>query len=211
VLVLFVPPLHAADLRFTFIGNMAFHITDGATVLVSDFPYESGAFGYMKWQASAVPPVKDGLALITHRHRDHVAPELLAPYDLTVAGPGEVLRMVAGKPTLALTPPVRFRDIEIEPRKTAHAGLEHYSYAVTWHGLRLYFSGDAEDPADLLAAPDLDVAFVSPWLLGSVQKQKRRIDARRVVVYHHQDGEKVVKHQDRQVPKPGESFVLSGR
>ena len=35
---------------------MAFHITDGTTVLVSDFPYESGAFGYMKWKASAVPP-----------------------------------------------------------------------------------------------------------------------------------------------------------
>lgn len=203
------PVAQGAELRFTFLGNMAFHITDGTTVLVSDFPYESGAFGYMKWQASAVPPVKDGLALITHRHKDHFAPALLAPYDLTVAGPGEVLRLVAGKPTLALTPPVRFRDIEIDPRKTAHAGLEHYSYVVTWHGLRLYFTGDAEDPADLLATPDLDVAFVSPWLLGSVHKQKGRIDARRVVVYHHQDGEKVVKHQDRIVPRPGDSFRVN--
>lgn len=211
LLVLFVSPVEAADLRFTFIGNMAVHITDGQTVLVSDFPYESGAFGYMKWQASAVPPVKDGLALITHRHRDHFAPELLAPYDLTVAGPAEVLRMVVGKPTLALTPPVRFRDIEIEPRKTPHAGLEHFSYLVVWRGRRLYFPGDAEDPAGLLATPDLDVAFVSPWLLASVKKAGARIDARRVVVYHHQDGEKVVKHQDRQVPKQGESFVLPGR
>jgi L-ascorbate metabolism protein UlaG (beta-lactamase superfamily) len=190
---------------------MAFHITDGTTVLVSDFPYESGAFGYMKWTAAAVPPVKDGLALITHRHRDHFAPELLGPYDLVVAGPDDVLKLVTDKRTLPLTPPVRFRDLEIEPRRTAHAGLGHSSYVVTWHGLRLYFSGDAEDPADLLAATDLDVAFVSPWLLGSVKKQGGRIESRRVVVYHHQADEKVVKHQDRLIPRPGESFRVSSR
>lgn len=35
----------AGELKFTFIGNMAFHVTDGKTTLVSDFPYRSGAFG----------------------------------------------------------------------------------------------------------------------------------------------------------------------
>ncbi len=47
-----------AELRFTFIGNMAFHVTDGQDVLLTDFPYESGAFGYMKWEPRDVPPVK---------------------------------------------------------------------------------------------------------------------------------------------------------
>ncbi|HEY5907765.1 MAG TPA: hypothetical protein VIZ31_06950, partial [Vicinamibacteria bacterium] len=87
-----------ATLTFTFIGNMAFHVTDGRTVLLTDFPYESGAFGYMKWKAPDVPPVKDGgLALITHAHRDHFAPELLAPYDVTVAGAPEVRALVKDK------------------------------------------------------------------------------------------------------------------
>jgi L-ascorbate metabolism protein UlaG (beta-lactamase superfamily) len=199
------------ELRVTFIGNMAVHATDGRTVLVTDFPYESGAFGYMKWRPEAVPPVGGGLALITHRHRDHFAPELLSGYELTVAGPAEVLRLAGGRATLPLTPPVRFRGIEIEPRPTPHASLEHFSYVVTWHGLRLYFTGDTEDPRDLLAARDLDVAFVSPWLLGSVRKQGARIDARRVVVYHHQDGEDVVSYQDRWVPAQGKGFRLSAR
>jgi L-ascorbate metabolism protein UlaG (beta-lactamase superfamily) len=199
------------QLRFTFIGNMAFHITDGETVLLTDFPYEPGYSGYMKWQAAAVPPVKSGLALITHRHRDHFAAELLAPYDVTVTGPAEVLRLVQGKPTLPLSEPLRFRGIEVQPRPTPHANVEHLSYIVVWRGLRLYFTGDTDDPADLLAARNLDAAFVSPWLLGAVRKQGARIDAKRVVVYHHEDGETVAAIQDRQVPRPGETMILDGR
>jgi L-ascorbate metabolism protein UlaG (beta-lactamase superfamily) len=199
-------------LRFTFIGNMAVHVTDGDTVLVTDFPYESGAFGYMKWRAPDVPPLKDGLALITHSHRDHFAPELLAPYDLTVAGAPEVRALVKDKPTLALDPPLRFRAMEIQPRPTPHAGREHFSYVVVWLGLRLYFTGDTEDPADLLAARDLDVAFVSPWLFASARRKGARIDARRLVIYHHQDGQAIPGDvSQRTVPRQGEVIVLQGR
>jgi protein-tyrosine-phosphatase len=200
-----------AALRFTFIGNMAVHVTDGDTVLVTDFPYESGAFGYMKWSAEAVPPVKDGLVLVTHSHRDHFAAGRLAGYDVTVAGPADVLRLAKGKPTLALSGPARFRGVEIEPRPTPHASLEHLSYLVTWHGLRLYFTGDTEDPADLLAMRNLDVAFVSPWLLASARK-KGRVDARQVVVYHHSDGQAVPGSEtERKVPRQGEQWSVSGR
>jgi L-ascorbate metabolism protein UlaG (beta-lactamase superfamily) len=197
------------QLRFTFIGNMAFHVTDGETVLLTDFPYEPGYSGYMKWQASGVPPVKNGLVLITHRHRDHFAAEMLGPYDVTVTGPAEVLRLVQGKPTLPLSEPLRFRGIEVQPRPTPHAGLEHFSYVVVWRGLRLYFTGDTEDPTDLLAARDLDAAFVSPWLLGAVKGA--RIDAKRVIIYHHEESESVAPDQDRHVPRQGETMVLDGR
>lgn len=205
-------PAPPPELRFAFIGNMAFHVTDGRTVLLTDFPYESGAFGYMQWEPRDVPPVKDGLALITHSHRDHFAPELLPAYDVTVAGAPEVRALVKTRPTLALDPPLRFRDLAIEPRPTPHAGREHYSYLVTWHGLRFYLSGDTEDPADLLAARDLDLAFVSPWLYGSVRKRGARIDARRVVIYHHEGEERVPGDAgERTVPRPGEVLSLRGR
>jgi L-ascorbate metabolism protein UlaG (beta-lactamase superfamily) len=190
---------------------MAFHITDGETVLLTDFPYESGAFGYMKWQPAAVPPIKNGLALVTHRHRDHFAPEGLAPYEVTVAGPTEVLRLVKGKPTLPVTAATAYRGLQIQARPTPHGDLEHFSYLVAWHGLRLYFTGDTDEPADLLAARDLDVAFVSPWLLATVKKAGARIDSRRVVAYHQEDGETVVDHQKRRVLAQGESFALRGR
>ena len=205
-------PAPPPELRFTFIGNMAFHVTDGQTVLLTDFPYESGAFGYMKWEPRDVPPVKDGLALITHSHRDHFAPERLPAYDVTVAGAPEVRALAGTRPTLALDPSLRFRDLTIEPRPTPHAGREHFSYLVTWHGLRFYLTGDTEDPADLLAARDLDVAFVSPWLYGSVRKGSARIDARRVVIYHHEDAERVPGNEgERTVPRRGEVLSLRGR
>ena len=98
---------------------------------------------------------------------------------------------------------VLWEGITFRPLATPHASLEHYSYVVEWRGLRLYFTGDTEDTASLLAARELDVAFVSPWLLRTVQKQGRRIDARHIVVYHHRDAETVVEIQDRIVPPPG--------
>ena len=44
----------AGNLSFQFIGNMAFSISDGKTTLYSDFPYESSAFGYMKYDLKSV-------------------------------------------------------------------------------------------------------------------------------------------------------------
>jgi hypothetical protein len=79
---------------------------------------------------------------------------------------------------------------------------------VEWNGLRLYFTGDTEDTTALLAAKDLDVAFVSPWLLRAVQRAGARIDARTVVVHHHQDGESVPAFQDRIVPSQGQVLRL---
>ena len=41
--------------------------------------------------------------------------------------------------------------VTIRPLATPHARLEHYSYVVEWNGQRLYFTGDTEDTAALLA------------------------------------------------------------
>ena len=52
------PPLRPPDpprLTARFIGNMAFAITDGKTTLYTDFPYESGAFGYMSYDFASLP------------------------------------------------------------------------------------------------------------------------------------------------------------
>ncbi len=49
------PPAAPAKLQAQFIGNMAFAITDGKTALYTDFPYESGAFGYMATTSRRFP------------------------------------------------------------------------------------------------------------------------------------------------------------
>jgi L-ascorbate metabolism protein UlaG (beta-lactamase superfamily) len=198
----------AQKLDFTFIGNMAFAITDGKTTLYTDFPYQSGAFGYMSYDFASIPKAAGALCLVTHGHLDHFDPLLFANMDAVLIAPPSVEAKVAAKRRIPFGPRMHYRVLEIEAVTTPHGNVEHASYLITWHGLRLYFTGDTEDTKALLAARDLDVAFVSPWLVEAVAKENGRIDARRVVVYHHHADEKVAGLQDRKVPKQGETFVL---
>jgi len=196
------------DVRF--IGNMAFAITDGKTTLYTDFPYQSGAFGYMTYEASAVAAARECVCLVTHGHLDHFDPSLFAKMGCALIAPPSLVKKIGTDRAVAFAPEMAYRVIEIEALRTPHGDIEHYSYLVTWHGLRLYFTGDTESTDELLAARNLDAAFVSPWLIEAVAKKGGRIDARRVVVYHHHADEKVAALQDRKVPTQGEKFVLEG-
>ncbi len=200
------PPLQAL-----FIGNMAFAITDGKTTLYTDFPYQPGAFGYMSYDFSKVPKTPGSLCLITHGHDDHFDPTLFGKLDAKIIAPPKLAATLPADRVIPFAPKMTYRDIAIEALRTPHASIDHDSYLVLWQGLRLYFTGDTESTEQLLAMKDLDYAFVSPWLLESVAKQNARIDARRVVVYHHKTGEKVPEIQDRIVPKQGEMIALRGR
>src|SRR5262245_55426963 len=83
-----------ADLSARFIGNAAFRITDGKTVLLTDFPYTSGAFGYMKYDASEVKQEPDALCLITHAHADHWNAELFQKMNASLIAPPKILKTV---------------------------------------------------------------------------------------------------------------------
>jgi hypothetical protein len=111
--------------------------------------------------------------------------------DRKVAGPADVTAAVAADRIVPLGPHTAFGSIAIERIETPHANIGHYSYIVTWHGRRLYFSGDTESTDSLAAAKRLDAAFISPWIYQSIIKKGIRIDAKRVVIYHHQSGERV--------------------
>jgi L-ascorbate metabolism protein UlaG (beta-lactamase superfamily) len=109
---------------------------------------------------------------------------------------------------LPLAEVVRFRDIEIRPLETPHGDTEHYSYLVTWEGKRFYFTGDTDSLDRLLSVKELDVAFVTPWLLEQARERGKQIPARKVVVYHHRADEKVPLCPNCLVPRPGENFRL---
>jgi len=202
-------PARGVDLRATFIGNMAVHLTDGKAAVVVDFPYQSGAFGYMEWSRDKVPKGPRPLCLISHSHHDHFAASLTSEFCGSILGPKDVVSASREK-RLAIAPDVAYEGVVIRPIATPHAGLEHYSYLVEWAGQRLYFTGDTEDADALLAARNLDVAFVSPWLLRTVEKLGRSVDARRVVVYHHRAGETFPAVAGRLVPMPGDVIGLTG-
>ena len=79
--------------------------------------------------------------------------------------------------------------IYVHPAVTPYKDAPHSSYLVQWNGRRIWFSGLTEDPTALLAATEIDLAFVNPMLCAAIEKAGRTIDARTVVVYHLPSGE----------------------
>jgi len=78
VMTLFARDAYSQSLEAQFIGNEAFRITDGNTTLMTDFPYKSGAYNYMKYKFDFSSVTGTVVSLITHRHDDHFAPVLFA-------------------------------------------------------------------------------------------------------------------------------------
>jgi L-ascorbate metabolism protein UlaG (beta-lactamase superfamily) len=201
----------AGELTVTFIGNEAFHVTDGNVALLIDFPYDPGASGRVEWSPEQVPTGPKPLCLFTHDHADHFAFDLVPKYCEVVVGPSD-LEHQAGVAMLPLADPLRWKGLTIRPIATRHSGndpIEHESYLVEWQGQRLYFTGDAGDTSALLDARDLDAAFVYTYLLGALAKSGARVDARRIVACHHEPGEKVADVQGRIVPAPGQVLKLA--
>jgi L-ascorbate metabolism protein UlaG (beta-lactamase superfamily) len=205
-------PAQPRRLEARFIGQMAVTITDGTVTLITDFPYQIGYAEGPPYADTEIRSFKTPtLALITHKHLDHWEPRLFARTDWKVLGPADATRPVAAGRVLPPSARVTFGPMEIEPIETPHAGIGHYSYVVTWHGRRLYFSGDTDNAASLTAAKNLDVAFVSPWLYHSVQRSGARIDARQVVIYHHRAGQQVPGCATGCVaPRQGETIQIPG-
>jgi L-ascorbate metabolism protein UlaG (beta-lactamase superfamily) len=207
-------PATPAALEARFIGNMAFAITDGTMTLFTDFPYESGYSVYMEYDAREIrSTTADAIALITHRHRDHwdrplfekTAWRVVAPEDALVGIPAR--RIVGALPVTPTRSTIVAGPLTIDALPTPHANLGHYSYFVHWHGRRLYFTGDTDSADQLLAMKDLDVAFVSPWLFERAARAGRRIDARRIVIYH-QTADATIKgcHEPCRVPTQGQTL-----
>jgi hypothetical protein len=207
--VLFAARAGAGELHAQFIGNMAFHIDDGRTSLLTDFPYEPGYAGYMRWTPEQVPKTSEHtLCLVTHGHRDHFDRGRFAAMTAAVVGPKEVVQGFEAR-ALPTAPRIEYRGIVIEPVATRHGDREHYSYRVSWNGVRLYFTGDTDDLEPLLREKDLDVAFVSPWLLEAARKRGVRVGAKSVVVYHHAEQYMGPDYQDRVLPRQGEQLRLT--
>jgi L-ascorbate metabolism protein UlaG (beta-lactamase superfamily) len=206
------------ELVATFIGNEAWSITDGRDVVLTDFPYESGAFGYMKWNESAIPKPPEGartVLIVTHTHRDHFAPELVSKIPgqlVALFGPADARAAVSlAAPPGSQIPATPINALSVRSIETPHANREHSSYVLEWHGVRFYLPGDTGDAKSLLEQRNLDIAFVTPWLLRTIEKRRARIDASRIVVVHHTSDEDVRPYQGSVVTRQGEVLRLRAR
>lgn len=178
-----------AVLEIRFIGNAAFAISDGATTLVTDFPYSSGAFGYMTYPPGSARLPDDAVVVITHNHADHFDPRLFLHANWRMIGAPEITDGLPDERVVRWADAMTVGAFRIEPIPTPHSP-GHHSYLITWKGLRLYHSGDTDDPSHLFALPDLDLAIVTPWLYETVTAGGLDFPAR-TVLFQHQRADEV--------------------
>jgi len=206
--VLMSAALSATTLDARFIGNSAFELSDGTATILLDFPYKSGAFGYMTFPDRELHPRKDSLCLFTHRHDDHFDASQVARIGCSVAGPAEVQATVDASLRAGPGPTWDFHGATIECLATPHAQVEHCSYLINWHGLRFFISGDIEGLQPLEPFPaGVDVLFLPAWLASELKA--RRSDSR-VVIHHHTSNEVVPPCPGCTVPVQGSSVDVSG-
>jgi len=170
------------EIKIKFIGNCGLYLTDGNLNLYVDFPYKSGAHKYMKYDESELKNIKENAVfLFTHRHSDHYSKKLVRKMKREFAG------NVYGNWNTDKLKELNSstNDFSIQEFKTSHKfTFKHYSYLITWHGKKIYLSGDTGDLEDLSKIKNIDWAFVNPWIYMNAENEKVKIDAKNFGMYH---------------------------
>src|SRR5690606_21929236 len=135
------------EIQIEFLGNCGLYLTDGTTNIYTDFPYKSGAHGYMEFDESELDSIKDNsIFIFTHKHSDHYSKKNLKKVIKEKGGTKYGVSNISELEELNNT----LNDFEIKAFKTKHKvfgiNFRHYSYLITWHGKKIYLSGDTTNP-----------------------------------------------------------------
>ena len=87
--------------------------------------------------------------------------------------------------------------------KTKSAQTEHYSYLLEWGGRKIYLAGDTGDTDHLAELPDVDLAFLTPWLFENARRANA-LPNTKIVIYQHRVGEIIPNCFNCTVPEKGE-------
>lgn len=171
------------NIQIRFIGNCGLHMTDGKFNFYVDFPYKSGAYNYMEYDEAEIDDIVDpAIFIFTHRHADHFSKKLLKELR------GEILetfkidknRVISLE---ELNDSVPF--LSIKAFKTKHRfTFKHYSYLISWHGKRIFISGDTEQAEIFNEVKEIDWAFVPVWFLQDANEKNIKIDVEQYGLYH---------------------------
>ncbi len=164
------------EIKLRFIGNCGIHLSDGKNNLYIDFPYKSGAYKYMKFDASELDSIKQGsIFLFTHKHADHYSKNNLKK--IKNKHNGRVYGTWNKKQFKNLN--TSLDGFSIEVYKTKHRfTFKHHSYLITWHGKRIFLSGDTES-ADLISTvKEMDWAFIPYWIMLDAKERGLKIDTK---------------------------------
>lgn len=174
------------EIKITFLGNAGFCMSDGTTHIYFDFPYESGAYGYMKYNDEEIKQIKDNsIFVFTHKHADHYSRKLVKKRT------GKIYSGANRKKKISELNEI-IPHFAIQSFKTKHRfSFNHYSYLIDWHGKRFFISGDTEHPETIVSIKAIDYAFIPPWISGYVEEIGKKIDAKIKVLYHIYPNQKI--------------------
>lgn len=198
------------DIKIKYIGNCGLHLTDGTTHIYVDFPYKSGAYGYMKYNEQELDSVNaNSIFIFTHRHADHYSKKRVRR--LKKVGDKKVYGSWNAKKMKSLSTTIN--DFSIVVYKTKHRfTFKHYSYAITWHGKKIFLSGDTEYAETIASEKNIDIAFVPYWILLDATRKELKIDTKKFAVYHLYPNQKVNNSSPERVrlmDKQGEVLILT--
>jgi len=170
------------EIKIRYIGNCGLHITDGVNHLYADFPYKSGAHDYIEYDASEIDSLKEkSFYIFTHKHSDHYSKKLLKKVFKTKNGKAFGSWNITELEKLGDFIP----GFEITTYKTKHLfSFRHYSYLITWHGKRIFLSGDTESADTILDIKEMDWAFVPAWLVAEIVDSGRDFNTKKIGIYH---------------------------
>jgi L-ascorbate metabolism protein UlaG (beta-lactamase superfamily) len=195
LLALLIPAGAIADEVFTYspVKHATFVLQSGSTTIYVDPVGETTAF-------STFPP--PDLILITHIHKDHLAPELVAtlkqgktkiigsPAVIEQLGYGTAIRNGETTETLGLTIEAIAAYNTTAERLKFHPKGRDNGYVLSKAGVRLYISGDTEDIPEMRNLSDIDIAFVCmnlPYTM-TVEQAASAVNAFKpgvVIPYHY--------------------------
>lgn len=189
--LLSAPPTDAAR-TMRYVGNAGFEISDGVHTVLLDFPYVSGAYGYMKFEASELEPRRGSLCLISHAHADHFNPEAVVEVGCQVAGPTEVMKLVPESARLPGTSPWKFEGATAKCIDSEHGGVDHCTLVLKWHETTFIAAGDVESIVPLIKdIPRPDIFVLPYWLANQTSVVREAFPGVRIVLSHEEPGASV--------------------
>ena len=143
----------------------------------------------MKYDPSEITNIKENsIFLFTHRHADHYSKKILK--QIKGKHNGRVFGNWNIKKFAKLTNSLN--DFKIETFKTKHRfTFKHYSYLITWHGKKIFLSGDTETSETITTIKEMDWAFVPYWIILDANEKKVKIDTKKIGLYHLYPDQKV--------------------
>lgn len=175
-----------------YIGNAGFEISDGRSTVLLDFPYESGAYGYMTFGDRELEPRPGSLCLVTHAHADHFASAAMQRIGCLVAGPAQAMGLVPESSRMQGQSPWSFDSAEARCIDSEHGDIDHCSFVLTWHGTTMVVAGDLETVEPLLEGlPAADLFVLPYWLASEAALVRGRFPGAKILLSHEEPGAEV--------------------